>query len=56
MGLLDDRNADLQLLHQFAGRYISKLFIHRETEKMYVTFCIEVDAGVVYEKTMVADF
>lgn len=56
ISLLDDEVANPQMLHQLAGKFISKLFIQRETKKMYLTIRFNFDEVEVYEKTIVAEW
>ncbi|MFC3342173.1 hypothetical protein [Paenibacillus abyssi] len=56
ISLLDDEVANRQMLHQLAGKYISKLLIQRETKKMYLTRHFMYDDTVLFEKTIVIEW
>jgi hypothetical protein len=56
ISLLDDEVANPQMLHQLAGKFISKLFIQRETKKMFLTIRFSFEGVEVYEKTIVAEW
>ena len=56
ISLLDDEVPNPQMLHQLAGKFISKLFIQRETKKMYLTIRFNFNDVEVYEKTIVAEW
>lgn len=56
INLLDAEVTDLQMLHHLSGKYISNLFIQRESKKLYLTIRFRSDDDVVlYEKTLVGD-
>jgi len=56
ISLLDEEVPNPQMLHQLAGKFISKLFIQRETKKLYLTIQFKIEGVEVYEKTIVADW
>jgi len=56
ISLLDDEVPNPQMLHQLAGKFISKLFIQRETKKLYLTIQFKIDGVEVYEKTIVTEW
>jgi hypothetical protein len=56
ISLLDNEVANPQMLHQLAGKFISKLLIQRETKKMYLTIRFSFEGNEVYEKTIVAEW
>lgn len=56
ISLLDDEVTNPQMLHQLAGKFISKLFIQRETKKLFLTIRFNYGGIEVYEKTVVAEW
>jgi hypothetical protein len=56
IALLDEETPNPQLLHTLAGKFISNLFIQRETRKMYLTIQFRNDDMILYEKTIVANW
>lgn len=56
LSLLDQDVPNPQLLHSIASKYISKLFINRDTGKLYLTLQITHDDKLLYEKTLVSEW
>lgn len=56
LSFLDQEAPNPQLLHSIASKYISKLFINRDTRKVYLTFQLTQDEKLLYEKTMVSEW
>lgn len=54
INLMDDEVANPQMLHQLAGKFISKLFIQRETKQMYMFMQLRADDDVLLEKSILA--
>lgn len=56
IGLLDSEVPNPQMLHQLAGKFISKMFIQRETKKVYMTIQFKSNDVILYEKTLIAEW
>jgi site-specific DNA recombinase len=56
LGLLDQEVPNVQLLQSIASKYISRLFIDRDTKKLYMTLQFNHNEKVVYEKTIVCEW
>jgi site-specific DNA recombinase len=56
LGLLDQEVPNPQLLHTIASKYISKLFINRDSGKVYLTIQLTQNGTLLYEKTMVSEW
>jgi site-specific DNA recombinase len=56
LGLLDQEVPNPQLLHTIASKYISKLFINRDSGKVYLTTQLTQNGTLIYEKTMVSEW
>lgn len=55
IGLLDAEVSNPQMLNQLATKFVSKVFIQRETKKLYLTVQFRTEDKVVYEKTLVLE-
>lgn len=55
ISLFDDEVSNPQMLHQLAGKFISKVFIQREIKKLYLTIKFEADGDLFYEKIIIAE-
>jgi len=56
IALLDADAPNPQMLHTLAGKFITNLFIQRETRKLYLTIQFRNDDMILYEKTIVANW
>jgi site-specific DNA recombinase len=56
ISLLDEDVPNQQLLHSMAGKFISRMFIQRETERLHMTITFNNEGKVLYEKTLIADW
>lgn len=55
IGLLDAEVPNPQMLNQLAMKFVSKVFIQRETKKLYLTIQLQIDGDVLFEKTVVVE-
>jgi len=56
IGLLDAEVPNPQVLNQLALKFVSKVFIQRETKQLYMTLQFRMNDEVVLEKVIVAVF
>ncbi|GGH68719.1 integrase [Paenibacillus silvae] len=56
ISLLDQEVPNPQLLHALASKYISKLYINRDTKKIYLSLQLTMNDKLMYEKTMVSEW
>jgi len=52
---LDAEIANPQMLNQLAGKFISKVFIQRETKHLFLTVQMQKDEDVLLEKTILVE-
>lgn len=55
-GLLDQEVPNPQLVHNIVSKYISKLFINRDTCKVYLTLQLSHGDKLIFKKTVVSDW
>lgn len=55
IGLLDEDVPNPQMLNHLAKKFISKMFIQRETKQLYMTMQLRKDEEVLFHKTIVAE-
>ncbi|TBL69781.1 recombinase family protein [Paenibacillus thalictri] len=56
IGLLDADVQNPALLHPIVGKYVSTVYIQRETGKLFLTIQFKVSDIVLYEKILVTEF
>ena len=55
IGLLDAEVSNPQMLNQLATKFISKVFIQRESKRLLLTVQMQTEGTVLLEKTIVAE-
>ena len=55
IGVMDEDVPNPQMLNHLAKKFISKVFIQRETKQLYMTLQLRMDQEVLLDKTVVAE-
>ncbi|QNK57439.1 recombinase family protein [Paenibacillus sp. PAMC21692] len=55
IGLLDAEVPNPQMLNQLAAKFVSKVFIQRETKRLYLTVQMRVKDEILLDKTIVSE-
>jgi len=56
IGLLDSETSNPENIHHLVSKYVSKVFIHRETKVIHIVIQFKSGDTILYEKTVVAEY
>ncbi|MED1795887.1 hypothetical protein P4V54_24800 [Brevibacillus nitrificans] len=56
IALFDSETSNPETIHQLVAKYVSRVFIQRETEVIHIIMQFKTNNAVLYEKTVVAEY